>query len=71
MEDVLAIHPISHTTVTGDAVPEILQVERALEPRGEESSEGRYERGKGRENEAVELIGGVRNRGNGDVAAQL
>lgn len=36
----LAIHSVRHTTVSWDTLSKVLDVERALEPRGEESSEG-------------------------------
>jgi len=37
----LAIHSISHTPMSGDAVPKVFDVEGALETRGEKASEGR------------------------------
>lgn len=47
--DELAVHAIRHTTVAGDGVTEVLDLECALQARGEEASEWgnqRSERGK-------------------------
>lgn len=38
--DELAVHTVGNTAVTGDGVAEILDLEGALQTRGEETSEG-------------------------------
>jgi hypothetical protein len=40
---VLAIHSVSHTAMSGNAVSKVLQVKCTLEPRSEEPSERRNE----------------------------
>lgn len=55
--DELAIHAICHTTVTGDGITKVLNVERALQTRSEEASKGGDERGEGCKDEDVELHG--------------
>ena len=64
----LAIHPVCHTAVSRDAVAEVLDVERALEPRSEETAKWCNEGRKACKDEKVELVGRVRDRG---PAAQL
>ena len=61
-KDALAVHAVGHAAVARDAVPEILDVERALEARGEESAKGRDERREAGEEEDVVLVGRVRDR---------
>ena len=53
--DELAIHPVSNTTMPGNSVAEILDLEGPLETRCEESAEGRDERCKGRQEDNVQL----------------
>ncbi|KAJ8126312.1 hypothetical protein O1611_g7326 [Lasiodiplodia mahajangana] len=55
--DELAVHPVRHATVAGDGIAEVLNFESALEARSEEAAEGGYERGKGGEDNGVELHG--------------
>lgn len=45
----LAIHAVRDAAVPGHTVPEILDLERAFDARGEETAEGRDERGEGGE----------------------
>jgi hypothetical protein len=44
--DVLAIHAVSHASVTGDTIPKVLDIKGTLESRCEEASEGCNERSK-------------------------
>ena len=55
--DELAIHAVGHAAVTRDRVAKVLDVEGALEPRGEEAAERRNQRSEGRHDEDVELHG--------------
>ena len=56
--DVLAVHTVRHTAVSRDAVAKVLDVEGALEARGEEAAERGYERGKAGEEEQMEVVFG-------------
>ena len=49
--------------MSGDAVAEVLDIEGALEAGGEETAERRYEGGKTRKNQEMELVRRVGNRG--------
>ena len=60
--DVLAVHAVGHATVPGDAVAEVLDVERALEAGREEPAEGRDERCEASEHEYVVLVGCIWDR---------
>jgi len=53
--DKLAVHAVSHATVSGDRVTKVLDVECALQARSEEAAEGCDERGECRHDEDVEL----------------
>jgi hypothetical protein len=55
----LAIHPIGHTTVSGDRVSEVLDVECALEARGKEATEWSDQRGECGHYQAVDLEGRI------------
>ena len=55
--DELAVHAIRDASVARDGLAEVLDLESALEARGEEAAEGRDQRGKSREDEDVELDG--------------
>ena len=57
--DVLAIHPICHSTVSWDRVSEILNVECSLESRGKETTEWSDQGCKSRHDEGVDLEGSV------------
>ena len=65
---VLAVHAVGHAAMPGDAVAEILDIERALESRSEEAAKWCNERREACKDEKVELVGRVRDRG---PAAQL
>ena len=65
----LAVHAVGHAAVAGDAVAEVLDVEGALEARGEEAAEGRDEGREAGEDEEVELVRHIGDRR--DLAAQL
>jgi hypothetical protein len=53
--DELAIHAVRHAAVTRDGLAKVLDLEGALEPRGEEATKRSDEGGKRREDERVEL----------------
>lgn len=53
--DELAVHAVSHPTVTGDGVAKVLDLEGTLQARSEETTERRDEGGKGSEHNDVEL----------------
>lgn len=65
----LAVHAIGHATMAGDAVAKVLDIEGALETRGEETAKGRNEGGEGSEEEDVVLVWRIRNRS--DVTTKL
>lgn len=52
-----------------NAIPKVLDVERTLEPRSEETAKRRDQRGEARHDEEVELIWRVRDRG--DLPSEL
>jgi len=58
----LAIHPVGHTTVSGDRVSKVLDVECALEARGKEATEWRDERSERGHYQTVDLEGRVLDR---------
>ena len=53
--DELTVHAVSHSTVTGNRVTKVLNLECALETRSEEATERRDERRKSSEHDDVEL----------------
>lgn len=63
--DELTVHAIGHAAVSGDGVTEVLDLEGALQARGEEAAEGRDQRGEGGQGHGVELH---RLRGEAEVA---
>lgn len=63
--DELAIHPIRHSAVSGYRVAKVLDVERALQTRGEETAERRDQAGERAHHQDVEL-----QRGYGDSRRQ-
>ena len=52
--DSLAVHAVGHTTVSGNAVSEVLDVEGALEAGGKEPAERRHEGREAGEDKDVE-----------------
>lgn len=58
----LAVHAVSHATVAGDAVPEVLDVESTLETGREEATEGRDQGSEAGEHEDVQLVRSVGDR---------
>ena len=64
--DELTVHTVSHTTVSGNGVTKVLDVESALETRCEEATEGSNQRSKGSEDHDVEL-----NRSDSDSGRQV
>lgn len=54
-KNALAVHAVGHTAVAGDRVTKVLDVERALEARGEEATKGRYERSEAGKDDEVNL----------------
>ena len=62
--NVLAVHSISHTTVSGNAVAEVLDIESSLETTGEEASKGCDEGGERSHNQGMNLERGIRDNGN-------
>jgi hypothetical protein len=57
----LAIHPISHTSMTRNTIPEILDIESPLDPTCEESSKGCNKRSERCHNKAMDLERRVRD----------
>lgn len=55
--DELAVHTVSNTTVAGDRLAKVLDLERALQTRGKESTERSDERGESSKGQDVELHG--------------
>lgn len=55
--DKLAIHTIGHAAVSWDGVAKVLDLEGSLQPRREETSEGRDERSEGSDDNSVDLHG--------------
>lgn len=55
--DELAVEAVRHAAVAGDGVAKVLDLECALEAGGEEAAKGRDERGKGGQDDHVELHG--------------
>lgn len=53
--DELTIHPVRHSTMAGDGIAKVLDLEGAFEARCKEAAEGRDERGEGGEDHGVEL----------------
>lgn len=62
--DELAVHAVRHAAVAGDGVAKVLDLEGALEARGEEAAKGGDERGKGGEVEGVQVEG---RKGDGEA----
>ncbi len=62
--DELAVHAVRHATVAGDGMTEILNLERPLQARGKEASEGGDERREGGKHNRVDLYG---RQGNAEV----
>ena len=60
---VLAVHTISHAAVSGNAVAEVLDIKCTLEAGREEAAERRDEGGEAGEDQEVELVRRVRDRG--------
>lgn len=57
--DLLAIHPIRRPSMTRNTIPKVLDIKRPLESARKESPEGGDERGEGRHDEEVDLVGDV------------
>lgn len=55
--DELAVHAVSHASVSGNGVAKVLDLEGALEARGEEAAKGSDQGRKGRDDDGVELDG--------------
>lgn len=60
----LAVHSVSHATMTGYTMAKVLDIECSLESRCKEPSEWRDKRRETRHHQAVELVGSVRDVGN-------
>ena len=69
IKHVLAVHPIGHATVSGDAVTKVFDVKCTLESRSKESAERSNEGRETSQDEYVELIRSVWNRG--DASSKL
>lgn len=59
VRNLLAVHSVSHTTVSRDRVTKVLDVESSLETGSKEAAKGSDQRRKGSHNETVDLEGGV------------
>lgn len=59
----LAVHSVRDSSVAGDGVSKVLDLERSLETRGEEASKGSHQRGERGENADMEVDGGGREGG--------
>lgn len=55
--DKLAVHSVRNTTMSGDRLAKVLDLESPLEARGEETTKRRDQRSKRRENQDMELNG--------------
>lgn len=64
--DELAVHAVGNTTVARDRVAKVLDLERALETRSEETTKWRNKRSKGGPEEGVDL-----HRCHGDAEARV
>ena len=64
MSDVLAVHSISHSPVSRDAVAEILDVKGTLKSRSKEAAEWSDERRENCHDEDMEMVGRIWERRN-------
>ena len=69
ISNVLAIHSISHSSVSGDAVTEILDVEGTLKSGSKKATEWSDKRRKNGHDEDVEVVGRIWERR--DVSSKL
>ena len=69
ISNVLAVHPISHSPVSGDTVTEILNVKGTLKSGREKSAEGCHKGRKNGHHEEVEVVGRIRERR--DISSKL
>lgn len=59
----LAVHSVRDSSVSGDGISKVLDLEGSLESRGKEASKGSHQRGKRRQNADVEVDRGGREGG--------